>query len=91
MPKVQQPVLYLARETNVHEKCQRDADRNGFSLRCVTQSALAAQAFLRSSNGVPPLVFLVPSKNAREDVRWWMPLIRSEIRPRGASVTVVMV
>ena len=84
-----QPVLYLARDSSVHEKCIRDADKNGFAVRCVTGSALAAQAFLRQADGLPPLVFLVPSKSADEDVKWWGELIAKEIRPRGAFVTVV--
>lgn len=84
-----QAVLYLARESSVHDRCRRDADRNGFPLRCVTGSALAAQAFLRQADGLPPLVFLVPSKDADEDVKWWGELIAKEIRPRGAFVTVV--
>lgn len=86
-----QPVLYLCREAGLHERCQADADRNGFTLRCVTSSALAAQAFLRQAHGVPPLVFLVPSKDADRDVAWWGELLKQEVRPRGAVATVIVV
>lgn len=86
-----QPVLYLARDVAVHDQCREDARRNGFEGCLVTSSALEAQAFLRASSQLPPLVFLVPSDSAIEDLIWWGELLKRELEPRGATATVIVV
>lgn len=86
-----QPVLYLAREVAVHDRCRDDARRQGFESCLVTSSALEAQAFLRASAQLPPLVFLVPSDSAIADLIWWGELLKQELEPRGASATVIVV
>lgn len=89
--RITQPVLYLALEAHVHERCKRDAAKNGFTAHCVTSSPVEAKAFLQTASELPPLVFLIPSRDAAADVEVWSDLVKTEIRSRGAWVTVVTV